>query len=444
MPPEVCKSIRKIKNCKWKCKSCEEKADDIKALIESMQNEMREGREENKRDRESMRKEMREGREEDRKDRDRIYEGLKTVEDLSKRMDNVEEKQESQKDQILTHDKIIKQQVDQIKELEQKVSDSIDMDQLINKAAVETAERERRGRNFLVHYLAEADSPDPDEKWRMDKERVEKLVIKVVPKVKILRIFRIGEPRAPGEKPRTLLVTTEHFEQARAVINASFSKSLSQTEGETIIHCTKDRSLNQRNLRQNMDGKDPQTSGQDEIPQRGRGNFRGRPRGRSRGGRGARGARGARGGRGGTDRAYTNRQRSDSRKRSLTGEVKEDDKVEKRQKINDPSAPLGATSSVSEADAKGKVDSVGAPNLVTTLPISPIPQRVSLDGTAGDPMTPPASLDDPEQIRSTQTSFIALEETINDSTNLHSTVVEKSEKEHSVGAKSGPKAAAKN
>ena len=69
---------------------------------------------------------------------------------------------------------------------------------------------------------------------------------------------------------------------------------------------------------------------------------------------------------------------------------------------------------------------------------------LSLDGTAGDPMTPPASLDDPEQIRSTQTSFIALEETINDSTNLHSTVVEKSEKEHSVGAKSGPKAAAKN
>ena len=57
-----------------------------------------------------------------------------------------------------------------IKELETKASQNFDFDKLVDSAAKESAEREKRSRNFLVHRLPELPHLNPDDSMKDDRK----------------------------------------------------------------------------------------------------------------------------------------------------------------------------------------------------------------------------------------------------------------------------------
>ena len=79
MPPDLCKSLKLLTGCSWKCKACVAKKDELKSLLETMQSKIQ--------------SEIRLGHEENKKEREKIIEGLKSLESVSRRVDTVEEKQ---------------------------------------------------------------------------------------------------------------------------------------------------------------------------------------------------------------------------------------------------------------------------------------------------------------------------------------------------------------
>ena len=165
------------------------------------------------------------------------------------------------------------------------------MEEIISRAAIEMAEREKRSKNFMVNNLKESTSTDQDQRVADDKRRIEDLTKDISPKVEITRVFRIGEPRPPDQKPRPIIVTTKAEAQAKAVINASWASQLPKIENQQIF-CSKDKSLIQRSLAQ-KEGETATDNRGNAQPGRGRritrgGKFQGsdnqRGRGRGRGG----------------------------------------------------------------------------------------------------------------------------------------------------------------
>ena len=299
MSSELCKSIREKITCSWKCMDCEKAGaaetvePSVLSLLEAMNAKMRKESE----DRENF--------------SDKMLASLKSFETaVAKRVDVIEETQMKQGKKLDDHDETLKNQSEKINELEDRETQNIDVNHLIDKAATEMAEREKRSRNFLVHQLTESDSTSTDEILNDDRRKVESLVSDVTPRVEVVRLFRIGQPRPDNQKPRSILVITAEADQARAVVNASFAKTLSKIPGTKDIHCTKDRSLNQRLVLGKINATDA-----DQIRSRGRGTTRGR--GRPRGSRG-RGSNYAAPPQGGDERE---RDRSDSRKRQRETET---------------------------------------------------------------------------------------------------------------------------
>ena len=170
--PNLCLSIKEMTSCSWKCKSCEGEKDNIKTLLETMNLKLAR----------------------DEEDREKILTSLKSIESVTKRVEVLEEKQSTQENKLIHHEEIIREQSQKIKELEGKSSHSVDMNQLVNKATTEMAEREKRSRNFLVHQLPESLYTDPDDILNDDRNKVEKLVSNISPKVHVVRLFRLGQP----------------------------------------------------------------------------------------------------------------------------------------------------------------------------------------------------------------------------------------------------------
>ena len=314
MSPDLCHSIRERKECSWKCLLCEgsgqAKTDETQSvqsqslmtLLEAMNERMK-------------------------KDNEKIFASLKSFESVVKKVDVIEEKQTAQEEKLTDHEEILGKQAEKIKDLEERENQNIDVNHLVDKAATEMAEREKRSRNFLVHQMPESLFTDPDKILNDDRQKVEKLVADVMPKVQVVRLFRIGQPRQDSQKPRSLLVNTTDANQARAVVNASFAKTLTKIPGTKDIQCTKDRSFNQRLVLGKTKVADVEHS-----RGRGRGQTRGRGRGRPRG-RGSRNA----------SQPQEDRERSDSRKRQRESEAAEPAPITKKNRA-DPSSQSSSSS----------------------------------------------------------------------------------------------------
>ena len=255
----------------------------------------------------------------DEQDRVRIIDGLKSIEAVKKRVDEVEEKQTAQEEEVSDQRKILEEQSRKLTDLEERQTQTVDVNEIVNKAAMEMAERERRSRNFLVHLLPESLFTDQDDAMNDDKQKIEKLIAKITPKPQINRLFRLGQPRTTDQKPRSILVIAAESNQAKAVVNASFARTLDKIQGAPDIHCTKDRSLNQRIVAGKINPS-AETGGETS---RGRGRGRGYGHGRGRGRR-------SRGGR----VTPSQSDRSDSRKRSRVDE--ESDVEPRTKKTRDP------------------------------------------------------------------------------------------------------------
>ena len=413
MTPELCKSIKEMPGCSWRCKLCIQKSDSIKSLLESVQSKM----------------------DEDKKDRDRVIQSLQSVEAMNKRLDTMEDKQEAHDRVLSSHDEIIKQQEGKIKELETKASQNFDFDKLVDSAAKESAEREKRSRNFLVHRLPELPHLNPDDSMKDDIEKVNLLVSKVVPSINIVRAFRIGKPRLEGENPRILLVTVVEEIQAKSVINASYAKMLTQVGENRDIYCTKDRSIVQRKVaRDSSVATTTLGNAEGTHPGRGRGRGRGNGRGRGRG-------RGRGNGPGNVAGSRNQREESGSgsRKRSLTGEVAQKP-LEKKSKAETPAViPSILPHPVPLPDPMLCTRALAVPNeKENTQKGDPKNQAVGSESGLGLPLT------EQDDAGGTQTSFLALMEETNDGSILSSTLIEKPEGAPLTGIESLPKGLSKN
>ena len=352
---EICSMMKAMGSSFWQCNECERKGEDMKAVVDSlkmMKSEIGE-----------FRKEQREQRTE----RAQVLEGLKRVEVVTKKLEQIEAVQETHGIQLSTHDEAIQRNSGKVDEGEKRIKRLEEQMQKIDKNAIdlrqcnavvkEVREIEKRVKNIIIFNVPESKEKEGEERKKADRNRIDDVFKEIgLEEISPADWVRIGKPG--GRFPQQVLVTLRSEGECDMVLRKC-------KEGLTLkdnIFITRDRTFNQRQeakmarLEREKDEHGGDTERVGEAGRRGGrgggGRGRGRPRGRGGFPRG-----GGRGG-GGGGRAND----SGSRKRQNSGEGSKDRDNEdelKRQRVGgigggggDVSEPTGGAQCKTPESAK--------------------------------------------------------------------------------------------
>ena len=336
----LCQMMRDAGKDFWVCGSCEAKNADLKSVfnsIQSIQTEM---------------STIKKGQEEQQEERERVLAGLKVVETVMKKVENLESVQANQEERLAAQE-LAKQKSDEkmeagLKRLE-AVEKRLDEGSIANKtnegslnirltnAVVrEVREIEKRETNVMVWNIPESKEDSEEGRKNDDENRVKKVFRELkLENVAFSEVARMGSKG--GRFPRKIRVILNSTDDCKRVLQKGESVQLADN-----VRLSRDKTFNER-LEARLFWQEKDEENRSDVPSavpsprggirggaRG-GGGRGRSRGRGVGGRG-RGGGSARGG-----------FRADSRKRRNSGENSQQPEVEeeenKRRRVEAGSKP---------------------------------------------------------------------------------------------------------
>ena len=363
----LCEMLRDSGKEMWTCGECEAKNADLKSVLESIET-------------------IKKGQDDQQEERGRVLEGLKVMEMAVKNIEVVqaehgerinaqEEATKSNAEKVDEHHKRLAAVEEKMDKLARVDNDTVNI-RLTNAVVREIRLIEKSDTNFMVWNIPESTEEAADARKKHDENKVKDVLKEMnMEQVGMKNVVRSG--MKGGRFPRKIKVILMSKEDCNKVMDASESASLSNN-----VRITRDMTYNQRQearlfrLEKEEEGAEGGTSTSSVATQdgagRGRGKGKGRPVGRPRGSGKGRGG------------------RTDSRKRSLSGDepgrAEVEDEENKRRKVAPPAkqtTPGGASSSSSSLSSSAS-SSTSTPLSTTTTTTPP--------GAAAAEQTPPPLL----------------------------------------------------
>ena len=322
LPAKFCEMMREMGKSMWKCKTCEEKSKNLQLVLESLQQDMTT---------------IKKGQEDQQAERQKVLEGLKQIDGVAQRIEQIEVVQTENKGRLDAHDEAIKKNSEKMKEMEKK-NDEMEkrlknMDgetpnvRQTNAVIREIREIEKREKNLIFGNIPEPTQDEAEDRKKQDEEKVDEILRELGIDVKPTKVIRVGQK---GRYPRKALAIFTLVEDCERILEKAESVKLAN------VFIMRDRTYNQREEarlfrleREREENAENAGKGPTEA-ERGRGKRRGRPPGRGNGsvrGRGATATRAARWPRGDGrphSRKRKNSVEDDAAKRQRTGPVAND------------------------------------------------------------------------------------------------------------------------
>ena len=171
--------MKTMGNSFWICRECEESDNTMKSVVDSI-NSIKKGQEEQKAELIAIKKGQEEGkaeRAEQQTEREKVIEGLKAVEVVAKKLEQIEVVQEAHDKRLKAHDELIKnnklkaeEDGKRIKTLEDQIQNtsssgdpSVGDLRQCNAVAKEVRELEKREKNLVFFNVPEASEQENDE-----------------------------------------------------------------------------------------------------------------------------------------------------------------------------------------------------------------------------------------------------------------------------------------
>ena len=286
----------------WTCDECENKAADMKSVVDSMssiQSELSTLKKGQMKQQEDMA--------EQKEARAQVLEGLKAVEAVAKRMEKVEETQENHEQRLNGHDNAIatntcrgeegegkirklEERMETMEKTGKKVDDAGEVRQF-NAMVTEVREIEKRERNVVVFNVPERTEEEEEEGGgKLNAEKIEKIFKELsCDDIRPTKVVRIGKA---GRHPRQILVILRSSEEVERIMK----KCRDGPKLTNEVFITRDRTYRQRQEAKlfRMEKEEEEKTGISSQSGE-RGGARGRGRGRGGGGRGRGRGRGGRG-----------------------------------------------------------------------------------------------------------------------------------------------------
>lgn len=345
----------------WACGVCQKKNTDLKTVLDSIQTEI---------------STIKKGQDEQQEERVRVLEGLKMVETVVKKIENIESVQAGHGERLTVQETASKSNAEKVDEslkrlaaVEDKMAkmddDAVNI-RLTNAVVREVLQIERNDKNVMVWNIPEPTGDEAEDRKRDDEDKVKGVLRELkMEGVTIVNVIRTGTKG--GRFPRKIKVILTTKEDCNKVLERSEAAELSND-----VRISRDKTFNQRQearlfrleKEEEREGVIPPTSTQRG---RGRGKGPGRPKGSGRGGRG-------RGGVGG---------RSDRKRRISESELQRneaEDEENKRRRTTPAAAAVQASHQIAlDGASSSEPESMAAPLNQTP------PQLLSATGRPGTP-----------------------------------------------------------
>ena len=268
----LCEMMRNAGQEFWGCQSCEAKSADLKSVLDSIQN---------------IHSEMvviKENQDGQKVEQERMLEGIKVVESVVKRMEDIEKTQADHGERIIAQETSTRQNRDKIDETEkrttaiekrlEKMSENAVNVKQTNAIIRELKDLEKKGRNFIIANLPESLEEDDEERKKEDLKQVRDVLSSLkLEDIEPVNVTRVGFSGRYPKKVQVILRTTEECE--KVLICAE--KTILQNE----VWIARDRTWNQREearlFRAEKEKEENQLSTDGVAP------GRGRPRGKGKG-----------------------------------------------------------------------------------------------------------------------------------------------------------------
>ena len=300
--------MKAMERCFWKCQECEEKAPDLKFVLDSIKSihsELKKGQDE-----------LKKGQDDQQKERERVLEGLKVIETVATKIDQIEKVQEAHEEKLSDHTIKLQKGVENLEREKERITaveermDKIDAEALnvrqTNAVVREIREIEKREKNIVFCNVPEPEDENAEERKKKDEGKIAEILGELkADNIKPTNVLRVG---MKGRYPRKVLVILQSVKECEDIL-----KKGEVTQLANDVFLTRDRTYNQRQEARLFRAEKEREEREGGGALRGRGRGTGRGPGRPRGG-GGRGRGSVRG------RGATSTQSNDSRKRRNSDE----------------------------------------------------------------------------------------------------------------------------
>ena len=265
---EICEMMRTEGKSLWTCGDCEKKTVAMKTVLDKIEN---------------LHTEIvviKKGQEGQQAEQERVLEGIKIVETVVKRMEDIEKTQADHGARLLEQETSTRKNGEKIDETEKRTSaierrlEQIDSDavsvKMTNAVIRELHNVEKAERNFLISNVQESSSTDAQERKKEDESKVAEIFKQLkTEQIKPVNVIRVG---FTGRYARKVLVILRSVEDCEKILRSAENTTLPNE-----IWISRDRTWSQREeARMNRDEAEKEEV-EGAVPKRGR------PRGTGRG-----------------------------------------------------------------------------------------------------------------------------------------------------------------
>ena len=320
---DQCLVMKAMERCFWKCRECEEKAPDLKFVLDSIKSihsELKKGQDE-----------LKKGQDDQQKERERVLEGLKVIETVATKIDQIEKVQEAHEEKLSDHTIKLQKGVENHEREKERITaieermDKIDAEALnvrqTNAVVREIREIEKREKNIIFCNVPEPEDENAEERKKKDEGKIAEILGELkADNVKPTNVIRVG---MKGRYPRKVLVILQSAKECEDIL-----KKGEVTQLANDVFLTRDRTYNQRQegrlFRAEKEREEREGGGALRGRGRGTGRGPGRPRGGGGRGRGSVRGRGARSTQSTDSRKRRNSDEEGEAKRQRRGETERD------------------------------------------------------------------------------------------------------------------------
>ena len=226
LPIDFCKMTRVVGKDVWGCADCQNKTAVMKTVLAKIEN---------------LHTEMvviKKGQEGQQAEQERVLEGIKVVETVVKRMEEIEKTQADHGERLLKQESSTrknKEKIDETKtrttEIERRLDriDSGAVNVLQTNAVIrELREMGKKEKNFVLCNLPESSKEEAEERKKDDEKKVEEILKELkTEQIRPLNVIRVGES---GRYPKKLLVKLRSCEESEAIFRSAEEKTLASVD----------------------------------------------------------------------------------------------------------------------------------------------------------------------------------------------------------------------
>ena len=215
---DQCQVMKAMERCFWKCQECEEKAPDLKFVLDSIKSihsELKKGQDE-----------LKKGQDDQQKERERVLEGLKVMETVATKIDQIEKVQEAHEERLSEHTTKLQKGAENLERERERITaveermDKIDAEALnvrqTNAVVREIREIEKREKNIIFCNIPEPEDENADERRKQDEGKIGEILGELkADNIKPTKVIRVG---MKGRYPRKILAILQSVKECEDVL----------------------------------------------------------------------------------------------------------------------------------------------------------------------------------------------------------------------------------